>query len=203
MQPLSCSNDGAFPWKSLHLWGHWGFCACRVCFLQVGSKTHPSGRQLRVCSVPWEPTAQSQVSYLLEKQKPPPRAWKWVLGDNSSVILGWRQRLTSPFPFSTVDEYSPQRKVRQPLLPEMGWFGSEARDLAYSLHTLSYVSLPGRVQAQGQPCALGLLSGFCFWFLVGHFEITEFPQCPQSDANPNVKHWRRRKNSRQESWQQE
>lgn len=27
---------------------------------------------------------------------------------------------------------------------------------------------------------------------MGHFEVLEFPQCPQSDANLNVKHGRRK-----------
>lgn len=60
--------------------------------------------------------------YRFEKWKSPHGAWKVVSVDSGYIFLGLRQRLTSCcFPFSTVDEYSPQRKVRQTLLSETGW----------------------------------------------------------------------------------
>ena len=60
--------------------------------------------------------------YRSEKRKSPQGAWKVVSVDSGYIFLGLRQRLTSCcFPFSTVDEYSPQRKVRQTLLSETGW----------------------------------------------------------------------------------
>lgn len=60
--------------------------------------------------------------YRFEKLKSPHGAWKVVSVDSGYIFLGLRQRLTSCcFPFSTVDEYSPQRKVRQTLLSETGW----------------------------------------------------------------------------------
>lgn len=177
------------PRKSVHLWGHWGFCggkragsACRVRFLRVGSKTHPSGRRLRVCPVPWEPTAQGQVSYLLEKQKPPPRAWKWVFSDNSCVILGWGQRPTSPsFPFSTVDEYSPQRKVSK--AAPLAWDGvirlrgwGPRLQLAYTLlHQPPWASA-----GSGSALCPGLVLRFLFFVSGGAFwSFWVFPVSPE------------------------
>lgn len=57
------------------------------------------------------------VSALLEKWKPLPSACKLVFCAYNCVILSSEQGLTSrSYPFSTVDEYSPQRKVRQSIL---------------------------------------------------------------------------------------
>lgn len=143
--------------------------------------------------------------------------WQWL------CFPGFETRLTSCcFPFSTVDEYSPQRKVRQTLLSETGW--SELGTLpcpSWHFFIINMNAAPTQVGSGKElgasaclpapaslsfPCAgLDPVSARCPWlydisaFFVVYFVTLEFSQCPLNDINLIVNRWcKNRKSSMQD-----
>ena len=143
--------------------------------------------------------------------------------DSGYIFLGLRQILTSCcFPFSTVDEYSPQRKVRQTLLSETGW--SELGTLPCPTWHFCVISMNAAPTQVGSGTELGAaaclpapaslsfscagvdpVSARCPWlydlsaFFVVHFGVLEFSQCPLNDINLVVNRWcKNRKSSMQD-----